>query len=412
MEKIYIENNNKNKSFFNRLIHSSISVKCSFLLALVTMFSVVFTPFVGGNGGTNTSYALPVASSSLPDTFTSKLGTSEIRGNISGFYVNDYYTNDNVQVFCLESDINFSTGTSYSKGQSITDYGLLYLMANSYPNVKFKTADGKDLDANLQTWITQVAIWIYQKEVGAANNSLSAETIEKIKTDTAVTVGDSLTEIGAGLGTGKTLYSEYIDRLVKAAIANRNIPNKSLKISFESDNVTLDESEKYYKTSLITVTGEPSDNFNGYRFELRNYPKGTMIFDENGNELDLTVRPISTVSNDTAIYVNNIDPGTKLYIKVPVDEITEENKTVDIYVVGSFTVYDGDYYVADGAQTITSVKTVNSDIDTGKQITFNYTPDVPDTKTDVSQTVYFIGLLILLAGVGIIYANVLPKKEQ
>lgn len=411
MEKIYIENNKKKKSFFNKLIHSSFSVKCSFVLALVTMFSVVFTPFVGG-GVTNTSYALPTVDSSLPDTFTSKLGKNEIRGNVSGFYVNDYYTNDNVQVFCLESDIAFSEGTSYSKGQAITDYGLLYLMANSYPNKQFKNTAGEDLDANLQTWITQVAIWLYQKEVGATNNNLSVETIEKIKTDTAVTVGDSLTEVGAGLSNGQTLYSVYIKPLVDAAIANKNIPNKSLEISLENDKVTLDADEKYYRTSLITVTGTPSDNFNGYRFELRNYPKGTLIFDENGNELELTVRPISTASNDTAIYVNNITPGTKLYIKVPVDEITEENKVVDIYVVGSFTVYDGDYYVAAGAQTITSVKTVNTNVDTAEQVTFNYTPDVPDTKMNISQTVYFIGLLILLAGVGIIYANVLPKKEQ
>ena len=414
MEKIYIENNNKNRSLFNRLIHSSFSVKCSFMLALVTMFSVVFTPFVGGNA-TYTSYALPEVDSSLPDTFTSKLGSSEIRGNISGFYVNDYYTNEDVQVFCLESDIAFSGGTSYSKGQTITDYGLLYLMANSYPNKQFVSADGNGLDVNLQTWITQVAIWIYQKEVGAPNNTtrLTDEILEGIKMDTAVTVGDNVTEVGAGLATGETLYDVYIRPLVDAAIVNKNVPNKNLDVSLESDKVTLDADEKYYKTSLISVVGTPSDNFNSYLLELRNCPKGTLVFDENGNQMNLSTRPVSTTgSNETLLFISNVSPETKFYIKVPVSEITEQNKTIMVLISGSFTTYEGDYYIATGAQTITSVKTVNTNVNKRIDVTFNYTPDVPPTGLDVSQTVYFIGLLILLAGVGIIYANVLPKKEQ
>ena len=381
------------------------------------MFSVVFSPFIGGNGVTNTSYALPEVTSSLPDTFTSKLGTDlYIYGNSSRFKINQYVTDNNIQVYCLEKNIQFVEGTSYKKGDAITDYGLLYLMANSYPNVDFKDSEGNKLGSALQTWITQVSIWLYQKEVGAANsNNLTDEEIAGIMNDTYVDIGvqyDASKAQGANLAEGQTLYSVYIRPLVDAAKNHRNTPNKSLEVTIASDKVTLDAEEKYYQSSLITVTGAPSDNFNGYKLELRNYPEGTIVIDENGNKMDLQVRNVSTVSDDTYMYIDNVNPGTKFYLKVPVSEVTEETKTVDIYVLGSFTVYDGNYYVADGAQTITSVKTVNNNIDKGLEVTFNYTPDVEDTKMDISQTVYFIGLLILLAGVGIIYANVLPKKEQ
>ena len=42
----------------------------------------------------------------------------------------------------------------------------------------------------------------------------------------------------------------------------------------------------------------------------------------------------------------------------------------------------------------------------------NYTPDVPDTGMTTAQTIYFIGLIILLSGVGIIYATAKPQEQN
>ena len=36
----------------------------------------------------------------------------------------------------------------------------------------------------------------------------------------------------------------------------------------------------------------------------------------------------------------------------------------------------------------------------------------PDTGMTTAQTIYFIGLIVLLCGVGIIYANAKPVEEK
>ena len=70
------------------------------------------------------------------------------------------------------------------------------------------------------------------------------------------------------------------------------------------------------------------------------------------------------------------------------------------------------YYVAEDAQTIASVASIANNVNKGAEISLNYTPRVPDTGMSTAQTVYFVGLIILLSGVGIIYANVKPEESK
>ena len=423
MEKIYMEKNDRDKSFFRKIKHSSFSVKCSFMLAIVTMFSVVFTSFSGMGGS---SYALPDLSNDLPDTFT----TAETTGNFITLSANDpqnrfklqpFYTSGGIQVFCLEHDIDFGSGITYKKGEAIKDYGLLYLMANSYPNKKFLDSSGNELAAPLQTWITQVAIWAYLSETGIAHNTFTE--LENIKNSKATSVYDN----DGTYYANAEIYSTYIAPLVEDAKKHKIAPVISLDASIENDIISLDSEEKYYQSSLITVAGSPSDNFNSYFIRLENYPKGTLVVDEDGNTISKGTNVGSTsggfTSDDSNIWWSeDVAPNTKFYLKVPVSEVTEENKTIKVSIVGSFSSYKGNYYTGSipvgttgnviPAQTITSVGLANVYTDTGIDVTFNYTPEVPDTKMNVSQTIYFIGLLIFLAGIGIVYANVLPKREQ
>ena len=37
---------------------------------------------------------------------------------------------------------------------------------------------------------------------------------------------------------------------------------------------------------------------------------------------------------------------------------------------------------------------------------------VPDTATDISGTIYVVGLIVLLSGLGILYINVRKQKTQ
>ena len=106
----------------------------------------------------------------------------------------------------------------------------------------------------------------------------------------------------------------------------------------------------------------------------------------------------------------------KFYVRIPVDKVNENNKNVKLSVTGSFTTLEGNYYIGKDEtkeyQTVAAVETVTSNIQTGVEIPLNYTPDVPDTGLSTAQTVYFIGLIVLLSGIGIIYANVKPSESK
>ena len=55
---------------------------------------------------------------------------------------------------------------------------------------------------------------------------------------------------------------------------------------------------------------------------------------------------------------------------------------------------------------------INKQINKPLNIQLDYTPDVPDTGMGIAQTIYFMGLILLLSGVGIVYANAKPKTSE
>lgn len=394
MEKIYMENNNDNKNgfYFKDFFRRNGIVITSILIIVVAIAAFVTSGF------NQTSYAIPDVTNALPDTFKTAAPTVTIIGGngvaANNVSIQQFFTDGGVQVFCLERNIDFNGGIQYTKGDSISDkdYGLLYLMANSYPNKNFKNGED-NLHEYLQTWITQIAIWDYLYQTGNKQNTAYADILDKVRLTTKV-YKDLDEEYDAG---GKNIYTTYVEPLVKAAIANKNGVNKSLKAKTETNEISLTEDEKYYQSSAIIVTGAPSDNFNGFEVKFAAKPDGTILVNSKGEEIkDLS----------------NFKPGDKFWVRVPVDKVKEDNKVVKLSITGSFSVYDGNYYVADGAQTISAVETVNSNVNTGLDIELNYTPDVPDTGMSTAQTIYFVGLIVLLSGLGIIYANVKPKESN
>lgn len=418
MEKIYMEDKENDKKY-RHAISGSFGSKTVFV-SLAVAIIVVMVAVVWGFSGS--SYAIPDISYSLPDTFKTQDVSKQYESD-TGFSVFPYYTDGGIQVFCLEHMIDFVGLTDFTKGDAITDYGLLYLMANIYPNKNFDTF----LHDGLQTWISQTAIWVYLYRVedlandGVVNNNveeyidgeknphyISPEDLVRIQTargvvdvdDTDLTYYTRNSATGGvsvgGVTAQDPLLYEVIDDLVNRALNNRNVPNKNLSINFDNE-VAVTQDNKYYQTSLVSVVGSPSDNFNGFELKLDSAPDGTFVVDANGQKIDDWT---------------NLTATDKFYFRVPIDKVTESNKAIKFTVTGSFKTYEGNYYVAPGAQTITSVGTVNNNINKGAEIPLNYTPSVPDTGMSTAQTVYFIGLIILLSGVGIIYANVKPEESK
>ena len=411
MEKIYIENNkqNNNKNF----LHSK-SILGTFALAIIAVIAIVI---VGVN---QSSYAIPEVTNPLPDTFvTADIVDSETIKTSpagAGHPVNPYKTTadtGSLRLFCMQPSAEFAGGKTYKKGEKVTDYGLLYLLAelsgktfNDEINAVYSDQTVREA---VKTWVSQVAIWMYLNDSRVTpdsaikNYSFKEGVKEQFEGAKALTIGDAVTLYKADgtvgvttTDTDKTFKAVYVDKLVEAAIAHKSTPNKVLKIN-KTDTISVTSDEKYYQTAQISVDGE--ENFNGYSVKLEAAPEGSFIVNANGNKLE----------DD-----DHMSGTDKFYIRVPVDKVNENNKIIKFSVTGSFTTLEGNYYFDEGNeyQTVAAVQTVTSNVQTGAEIPLNYTPDVPDTGLSTAQTVYFIGLIVLLSGIGIIYANVKPSESK
>lgn len=402
MEKIYMENNQnkKNQSTFQQVFKSQLSKKLSVFMVLVSFFSFLLI------GVTNVSYAAVTEipeDTGLGDSFTTAPAGTQINSN-TGFPVFMYSTSNGIPIFCLERDINYRGGITMSKKEQITDQGLLYVMAHTFPHVKFKDSKGTEFPDEVQTWITQATIWQYLYETGAANNSTgsgSVANIENIKTAVSLSwddevVGCRVDGCGAGATSQATFYDTYIAPIVANARQSNVTANGTIDISLANQEMSITEDEKYYQTSLVTITNSDPGNFvsDSLKVEIQSAPDGTILIDENGQEIE------------------NYDNVTKFYVRIPVESVTEENKSVLLHAEGTFRGYDGYYYKADGAQTVSTVFTTDVKAFDDLDIPINYTPEVPDTSMSIAQSVYFIGLVVLLCGVGIIYANAKPRQKQ
>ena len=410
MEKIYMNNNqNKEKSTFQQIFKSQLSKKLSIVMVLVSFFSFLMI------GVTNVSYAAvtPIPEDEgLGDSFTTAaVGTEVLGRGTATFPVFMYSTTNGYPIFCLERDIAFVADTELTKQEQITDSGLLYIMANTFPHEYFKDASGQNFPDEVQTWLTQATIWQYLYETGANNNteaddSQTSSNIAAIQTVTSIEWlnEDHTATEGTCYVNGcdaddistATFYETYIAPLVANARQSGVSANGTLQVSIANDEISVTDDEKYYQTSLVTVSNTDPDSFvnESLSVTIDSAPEGTILVDQNGQEIE----------DATGV--------TSFYVRVPVDSVTEDNKVIRLSATGTFRGYSGYYYRGTDAQTVSSVFTTDVPNTTGLEIPINYTPEVPDTGMNLAQSIYFIGLVVLLCGVGIIYANAKPKAKQ
>ena len=427
MEKIY-EQKSQNQNNKRKLKIDGTTV-LSFAVAL---FAIVSLVTVGFN---QISYAIPEVQQPFGDEFyvndysdTNPNAATErenkVVGANSNFTVFPYYAlvkdeagteTDRKPVYCLEYDVQFTDGGHYSKESGVeVDGGLLYLLANLHPHNKIKNGSA-DVDDSTATWITQTAIWIYLSEKGdTGNQDLTKEKIAAIRAETALNKGHDSTKITEtiNLGTGKPLYDNLVvyadgdQKTINELITKaKSLPAvaKAVKVD-KNDTISLSNDGKYYFTDVIAVKGIVSDKtigvFNGFSLKITKAPEGTIITDKDGVEI-----------KDTS----NLAPGTEFYIRIPVDKVTEDNKKVEVDVSGSFKSFLGYGYRVDNSaesQRITLVNTVNNNVHFDLDVDVNYSPRVPDTGMTTAQSIYFIGLVVLLCGVGIVYANAKPATNK
>ena len=200
---------------------------------------------------------------------------------------------------------------------------------------------------------------------------------------------------------GKKLYDNYIAKLVKAAHEKSTVNMlPDIQAYPESDDVSLTADKKYYQSSAIITVA--NTNTKSFRVSVDDSsPKGTILVDESGAELK----------------EGNHTVGEKFFVRVPVDSVGDDGATVNLSVSAVGHKYTAKFFegypgVDKTAQQIVGVSVEDHEEKTGVPVKFDYTPEVPDTGMSTSQIIYFIGLVILVCGVGIVYANIKPKESN
>ncbi|MBO5121136.1 MAG: thioester domain-containing protein [Bacilli bacterium] len=403
MEKIYMDSGDKSpkkQSFFKKLLNDKGSMTALVVIAFVGIVGLMVF------GLNQISFAADLTGQ-LPEKFTSKQGDEnvmrllgETRSGQDGVLpILGFYTDTDIPIFCIEYNVTYSVGKEYTPGEEIGDYGLIYLMSKIYPNVPFKDADGNELAENIQVWLTQSAIWSYLYETGDPKNSDFVTWNEKVKDVNRLY--DSSANYVITADAGKSLYEQFgINTLIEKAKTMRNHV-MLVSVSKKSENISVTNDNKFYQTDLISVTGSAGStditSFEGYSVNLSKVPEGTILVDESGNQY-----------ND----LENMSPTSKFFVRIPVDKVTDENKTLEISVSGKFKTYGANKYVSGEYQKVANVKLLNKNVNHPLTIQLDYTPEVPNTGMGVAQTIYFMGLILLLSGVGIVYANAKPKTDE
>ena len=402
MEKIYMEGNHR-QTKKKRGLDSSVVL--SFVVAIFAVCSLALYG-VASNQNTGVSYAAPVTGDSF--VFSYADGTP---GFVAGMDSNDlskswqftlYFSNSELTnpIFCLEFNTPVKSGIDYYKGDAIDDYGLLYILNNSYVNGK-SIYSSENPNQFVESWATQVAIWVYlyNTKEGSSDPSsvhyVEPQLLEAYKTIDTVRhcTSDeptSCTEIAVpGIG-------DKIDALV--AEAQNASSAKKLDVNISSDKIVKTKDEKYYQSDKISVVGNPSSSLKNFTVALSGVD-GAIAVDSNGNKL-----------------TGEVAPGTDFYVIVPVDKVTEKVSKVKVSVTGTFDSLAGNVYYT--TQVSTSGKPFQRAVSvTGTTVNENKGIEVefvgaPDTGMNTAQTIYFIGLIILLCGVGIVYANAKPFESK
>ncbi len=392
------------------------SVVLSFVVSFFAIFSIAMFGFATNQGG-NISYAAPLGT--MPQNFNFAYGKEDdavlrvvADGGTGNFSAPVYVAGDSLlPILCVEHNSPVRDGASYVRAGEIDDQGLLYILDNSFVNGKAMT-DATGADAKyVENWVTQVAIWLYLYDttnagtVGeSSRHYISPADLSSIMSATTLTlyIGGSDSR-GIYLASGTTIYDKYVKDIV--AQAKSASSRKALTVTRANGEISKTDDGKYYQTALVTVTDYPAGAMTSYNVSFGGV-EGAFAVDGNGN----TIGP------------NNIPRGTNFYVRVPVDKVKESLSKLTISVTGHFNSLTGYYYVAQDAsgnlivdsegvllQKVGSVSESERDITAGEEYELLGSPN---TGMNTAQTIYFIGLIILLCGVGIVYANAKPVESK
>ena len=356
MEKFYMNDNNFNDNGQQKQSQKGkyhFSIVLSFVVAVMAIASLVVVGF------DQISYA---ASTPLEaDSFTFYSGTKRII--VGNFSVPMYYADSahTKPIFCIQHMIEPGIGENYSIGDEINDNGILYILNKSaiydggtgiIAKSDIGTNVSDELYDTMETYATQVALWLYLYRAGdsendlkttpTSGNAISGET-NKSSIENATTY--SIQVIGGGADDATTVtdsnkkIAAKIKNVVNAAKTSSNI--KTLNVAFADKSLSEVNGTDYYQTSAINIVGNPSNDLESFSISVSGVD-GAFFVDENGEK----------ITNLDYIVPNS----KKLYVRVPKDKVTSESQTLKVTANGTFKNYlSGRKYVHTGYQTVVAV---------------------------------------------------------
>lgn len=404
-------NNNSSNNNLNGKHHFSIVLSFAVaMFAIISLIAVGFNQisFAAPNDGTNTdsSFKLATYQRSVVDPMSGQStikpvsinSYNSLSGN-NGYKVPIMYVdngsetpdiNSIVPVFCIgKKSEEAGVSLNYNNSGKIEDSGIAYILSRSRVysgNDDISIVPKGTGGANymfLEIYATQVALWMYQGDDSLQNlTNVSDATIYSLA-DPANNPVQGSNEYFTG-----NIFNYIQDVVNKARTEGPNkIVGKNLVVSVD-ENYSDVEGTNYYQTSLIQVVPTPSDDFISYDLSFDGV-EGMFAVDENGTEL----------SN-----LNGLLASDKVYIRIPKDKVGEGVNTINIKANGHFKNVPAAYkYMVDSDhQAIVRLESGDGVLPAQTSLTIMASPD---TGASTSQTIYFIGLVVLLCGVGIIYAN-------
>lgn len=435
MEKIYDESQQqKNQQQQKKKIKIDSVTMLSFAVAIFAVVSLVAA------GVSGFSFALPEEVVTLPTTFTGtqdndmKMKDNVVMTNMRYHYYNNGTTE--IPLLCLQRDIDFASGTFQQTGSGFVsnDAGLLYLLANLTPNANFTYPAGFNIPDGTKKyvdfWISQMAVWYYLN--GKDSNSIGSSDFNNVVNIPWVAIGTDSNDINDIL-TGNTCSDDskcfgfvsenstsptkkIFDEVkvgsvsIKQLVTNAN--GKSgmaydIHLSSGDGTIHYDQNKEYYFSPLYTVVSSIDSSIG----ELTSYALTVTATDKDNKSVDvsgvITDQDGNVISDVSALTPSQL---SAFYVRVPVNKVTE-NVTVHVGINATFRMYEGIRYKVqnnDNSQEVTTVQFANKVDQDGTN--FDLAP-APDTGISAGQTIYFVGLIVLLCGVGIIYANAKPKAQ-
>lgn len=331
------------------------------------------------NAETRENYVLDSAPSTFVTNSNDHVFANANFNTLYGNQIIDYHTSDNKKIFCIDNTLMFATNTTYTKLNGEVDSKIVYIITHAPAN--------KDYTNFELSWITQAAIWYYQKNLNfPAGQGVNKQLMESGSTDVITSQEECNASTQCYSYRTDALWSEAKTLANAAKNADTSIVD-SIQFIFDG-KYTVDENNKTINTSLMSVVGLENKTID---LDISKLPNGTKLYKESGEE------------------ISKIDSSTKFYFSIPVENT--KNYSIESKItltLKDYEYYTGYKYTSGNNQPLVLVVKQTKDITGSVELKDS---KVEDTASSISGSLYFVGFLILLSGAGIIYANVKPKKQ-